>query len=234
MIRQNVELWFTAHFDNIVDPFASHFLPLDIIFMHARSVHPFTMRVTEMGTEAELLTVERPCACAAAGCKFCCFQTAKYTSGGNEIGSIRETCYCCVPSFRIANGSGQDLFFLHPPTCCCGMCIHCCTEGNPCCGSGVCKVPFWIFDAADDDDDDDGKDSPSHRHRRRRRPNTNGSGAAHIGKILKKPKSTVTELFTDASAFEVHFPVAATVEQKAVLVGTAIFLNAVFFEDAGF
>jgi hypothetical protein len=40
------------------------------------------------------------------------------------------------------------------------------------------------------------------------------------------------ELFTDADAFDVHFPEAATVDQKAMLVGTAIFLNAVFFEES--
>jgi hypothetical protein len=49
---------------------------------------------------------------------------------------------------------------------------------------------------------------------------------------LKKPKSLKTEIFTDANAFEVKFPSQATVDQKAMLVGTAIFLNAVFFEDA--
>ena len=74
-----------------------------------------------------------------------------------------------------------------------------------------CKVPFWIFDASV--------------------TNTNGSDAPKLGKIVKAPKSIATEVFTDANAFEVNFPEAATVEQKAALVGTAIFLNAVFFED---
>lgn len=44
------------------------------------------------------------------------------------------------------------------------------------------------------------------------------------------PKSLKTEMFTDADAFEVTFPTEATVSQRACLVGTAIFLNAVFFE----
>jgi hypothetical protein len=74
-------------------------------------------------------------------------------------------------------------------------------------------VPFWIFPA--------------------NQRNTNGKNARPIGKILKKPKSLKTEIFTDANAFEVNFPSQSTVDQKAMLVGTAIFLNAVFFEDAG-
>ena len=167
------------------------------------------MAVKEVGTEAELLAVDRPCACAAGSCKCCCYQSATFTSGGNALGSIVETCYFCVPSFKINDAAGKQVYLLHPPTCCCGMCMNCCTEGNPC-GRGCCKVPFWIFDAAV--------------------TNTNGGNATHLGMILKKPKSIATEVFTDANAFEVKFPEAATVEQKAVLVGTAIFLNAVFFE----
>jgi hypothetical protein len=181
-----------------------------VVTLH-RSMHPFTMRINEVGTDAELLTVKRPCACPAAGCKCCCYQTALYSSGNTVLGSIKETCYFCVPSFKIMDASGQLIYLLHPPTCCCGVCMNCCTEGNPC-GRGCCKVPFWIFD-------------PSVR-------STNGGNAKHLGKILKKPKSTAVELFTDASAFEVHFPESSTVEQKAVLVGTAVFLNAVFFESA--
>ena len=72
-----------------------------------------------------------------------------------------------------------------------------------------CKVPFWIFDAKQAD--------------------TNGD-APHLGKIVKQPKSLLTELFTEADAFEVTFPDEATAGQKAILVGTAIVLNSVFFE----
>lgn len=171
------------------------------------------MRINEVGTEAELLRIERPCACTAGTCKCCCYQTAKFSSGGNELGMITETCYFCVPSFKIQDASGKEMYILHPPTCCGGMCMNCCTEGNPCCGKGCCKVPFWIFDAG--------------------ATNTNGSEAPKLGMILKKPKSLAVEVFTDANAFEVQFPPTASVEQKAILVGTAVFLNAVFFEEKG-
>lgn len=178
--------------------------------MQHRPIHPFTMKVNEVGTDAELLTVERPCACAVSGCKCCCYQTANFTSGGTALGSIVETCYFCVPSFKINDATGKQVYLIHPPTCCGGVCVNCCTEGNPC-GAGCCKVPFWIFDA-------DTK-------------NTNGGEALKIGKILKKPKSAAVEIFTDANAFEVQFPESATVEHKAMLVGTSVFLNAVFFEE---
>jgi len=53
-----------------------------------------------------------------------------------------------------------------------------------------------------------------------------------VGKILKKPKSAFTEIFTEANAFEVDFPTDATASQKAVLVGTSIFFNSIFFEGS--
>lgn len=166
------------------------------------------MRVNEVGTESELVTVERPLACCLGSCKCCCYQTASFSSGGTMVGSVKEKCYYCVPSFDVKDASGAPLYILHPPTCCGGVCVNCFTEGNPC-GRGCCKVPFWIYDPSSN--------------------STNGQ-VEHLGKILKKPKSAAVEILTDASAFEVHFPPTSTVEQKAVLVGTAIFLNAVFFE----
>jgi Scramblase len=88
--------------------------------------------------------------------------------------------------------------------------VNCCTEGNPFCGRGCCVMPFWVFDPST--------------------PTTNGADAPHVGKIVKRPKSIATELLTDADAFEVQFPDGASVENKAMLVGASIFLNANFFE----
>lgn len=58
----------------------------------------------------------------------------------------------------------------------------------------------------------------------------NTNNAQHIGKILKKAKSAMTEVFTDAEAFECNFPADATPQQKAIIAGSAIMINAVFFE----
>jgi Scramblase len=165
-----------------------------------RSIHPFKMRINEVGTEAELVTVERPLACAVSRCKCCSYsQRAHFTSGGNVVGSIKETFYCCVPSFKMLDVSGAEVYLLHSPTCCCGMCTRCCDEDD-----------FWIFDAA--------------------AKSTNGGKAEHVGKILKTEISVLVDELTDASAFEVHFPATSTVEQKASLVGSALFLNAIFFQ----
>ena len=59
--------------------------------------------------------------------------------------------------------------------------------------------------------------------------------AEYLGSILKKPKSTMTEIFTDADAFEVKFPSESTPAQKGIFIGATIFLNALFYEtdDSG-
>ncbi len=103
---------------------------------------------------------------------------------------------------------GNSLYKIQQPTCCGGCLVNCCAEGNPCCGRGCCKVPFHIFPAS----------------------LQSTTGADYIGKIVKKPKSLATEVFTEAHAFEVEFPNDAATYQKGIIVGSAIFLNSVFFE----
>jgi hypothetical protein len=59
----------------------------------------------------------------------------------------------------------------------------------------------------------------------------NTNDAEHIGKILKKPKSLMTDVLTDAEAFECTFPKNATPAQKGAIVGAAIMINAIYFEE---
>jgi Scramblase len=173
--------------------------------------YSWTTEVKDLNTDAELLRVDRPCQCGIGGCKCCCYQSAIVTSGGERLGRVTETCYYCVPSFNMYDDRDQHVYIIHPPTCLCGVCVNCCAEGNPCGPTGCCKVPFWIF--------------PSDQKQ------TDGS-VPRVGKILKKPKSMMTELLTEANAFEVEFPEDATTSQKATLIGTALFFNSIFFEDS--
>ena len=49
--------------------------------------------------------------------------------------------------------------------------------------------------------------------------------------FFKVPKSLAVELFTDAEAFDVEFPEDATSVQKAMIAGSAVLINANFFES---
>ena len=171
--------------------------------------HEFTMTVKEEGSGAEVLSMHRPMSCNMGACKCCCLQEMTMSSNGRTLGKIEEQFWCCVPRMLIKDANGVDVYKLHQPTCCGGMCISCCSEGNPC-GKGCCKVPFHIFPADQEDTD---------------------NGAAHVGKILKLPKSFMTEMFTDSEAYDVTFPEKSTTEQKALIAGSSVFINANFFEQ---
>lgn len=181
--------------------------------------HPFQMTLRDITHDSALFAAERPCRLPSVPFKCCCYQEMSFTAPqqdlgipgktSRKIGSIRERCYCCVPRFMIFNGDNKALYKVHMPTCCCGICVNCCAEGNPCCGSGCCIVPFYIY--------------PANQART--------DGEAPVGKIIKAPKSVCAEIFTEANRFDVEFPPSATGTQKAVIAGSTIFLNALFFEE---
>jgi len=171
-------------------------------------IRPFKTVVQETGTLAELLTIDRPLACAPGGCKCCCFQELNISSGGRPIGKVEEQFFCCVPRFHIKDENDQLLYKMHMPTCCGGMCINVCAEGNPC-GKGCCRQSFRLYPGNQEVTDGD---------------------APYVGSILKKPKSLLTELLTDANAFDVAFPPGASTDEKAIVMGTTLFMNALFFE----
>jgi len=76
-----------------------------------------------------------------------------------------------------------------------------------CCG---CTVPFHVYKVGRE----------------------HGKDAVPDGKIVKKMKSLATELFTDANAFDVEFPQDATTEEKAMIAGSAVLINEMFFESS--
>jgi len=171
--------------------------------------HPYTTVVKELNTDAEIITIDRPLRCANGCCKCCCYQEATFSSDGNELGRAQETCWFCVPSMKVYDHTGNQIYLVHPPTRCGGMCVNCCAEGNPC-GKGCCKSSFRIYPG-----NDNGKSS---------------TNDPYLGVITKKPKSMATEIFTDAVAFKVDFPKDASVDQKGLLIGLSVLINSIFYE----
>ncbi len=102
-------------------------------------------------------------ACPPGPWKCCLYQEMNFSLKGNDIGKIEEECFCCVPRYHITDASGEQIYKVHSPTCCAGLCVNCCSEGNPC-GKGCCKLAFHIFPADQEDTD---------------------NGAPYTGKIVK-------------------------------------------------
>jgi len=165
---------------------------------------PFKMSAKD-SNDVELLSMNRPLKCPAGPCKCCCYQEINVSSGDKPLGGMVEQFSCCVPRFIISDSNGKSLYKAHMPTCCGGMCYNCTTEGMTC-GRACCVIPYHIFPADQAETD---------------------NGADPIGKIVSRPKSLLTEIFTDANVFDVYFPAEANAEQKALVCGTAILLNAI-------
>merc|ERR1711865_48708 len=164
-----------------------------------------------------ILNFSRPFACRLGPCKCCCFQEVTTTdANGLLLGGIKEQFWCCVPKFTIFGPKEEPMYDLHQPTCCCGQCVNCCAEG--CCN---CRIPFYLYPPEGDDNSNliatgatcaEGVDPPA---------------KAQICKIWS---GFTSELFTDADTFEVKCPDDADHVKKAVLIGTTLMINQVFFE----
>jgi Scramblase len=72
------------------------------------------------------------------------------------------------------------------------------------------RTPFWIYPAGQF-----AADGPA--------------ASTRVGRIAKMANDVSVELFTDAHAFEVVFPPNATAREKAVLIGTSVYFNSLFF-----
>jgi len=147
----------------------------------------------------EILKLHRPYRCCALPFKCCCYQEINVSSDNKPLGGMVELFSCCVPRFIIRDSNGGSLYKAHMPTCWGGMCYNCCAEGKSC-----CVIPYHIFPADQADTD---------------------NGADPIGKIVSRPKSLLTEVFTDSNVFDVYFPAEANAEQKALICGSAVLLN---------
>lgn len=94
---------------------------------------------------APVARFSRPLRCGPGPCKPCCLQSmstfAGAAPGGEAIGYFDEkSCYCCVPTYVIADRNKMPKYLLRQPTCLCGLCVDCFTE--KCCS---CRVPFMIY-----------------------------------------------------------------------------------------
>lgn len=172
----------------------------------------FDMVAKDIETDEEILTMNRPWKCPSGACKCCCYQELKFQANGQELGRLQEQCYCCLPQSIIQDAHGNDLYLIHPPSCCGGCCMDCCAKtesGNCCMKCCGCTIPFHVFKI--------GKE--------------HGKNSIPDGRIVKKIKSLTTEIFTDANAFDIDFPQDSTTEEKAMIAGSAVLINEMFFED---
>ena len=153
-----------------------------------------------------VMKMHRPLACALQPC--CCsskpwMQTIDFMkSDDTSIGGVEIPFFCCIPNLKVKDAAGNVEYQVQFPSCMGGMCVDCMAEGL--CN---CKIPLYIY-----------------------APDAQPVNGAQVGKIVKLWRGLGTEVFTDATSFQVEFPPNSSDETKARLLGTTMFVNMLFFE----
>mmetsp|Transcript_6482 Transcript_6482/g.15761 ORF Transcript_6482/g.15761 Transcript_6482/m.15761 type:complete len:253 (-) Transcript_6482:156-914(-) len=172
--------------------------------------HSFDMIIEDTKSDSDLIEINRPSRCCMATGKLCCLQEASIFSGEEHLGDIKENCWWFVPSFKVTDPNDKKLYMIHPPTCCFGGCVNCCPGGSCPCPHGCCMIPCDVY-AVD----------------------KNGFEIQEkVGTMAKIPKKTFKECFNEINYYKVDFPETATNDEKGLLVGSSILVNALYFEHS--
>lgn len=171
--------------------------------------HPFDMTITDTSLNSDFLEVNRPSRCCMGNLKCCCKQEATIFSGDDHLGDIRESCWWFVPQFEVYDHNEEQVYAIRPPTCCNGMCMDCTPDGNHPCPHGCCMTPCDVY------------------------PIANGAeGMDPVGRMAKIPKETFKEVFNEINYYKIDFPDEASTNQKGLLLGSSILINALYFENS--
>ena len=123
------------------------------------------------------------------------------TQTGPQFGKIRQPYTCMDPVFYVEE-NGQTVYSITTDCCKCGFC---CRGG---CGMFE-AITFLIFKGENCNSD-----------------NVNGA----VGRIVKHSMG-IQSLMSDADNFEVFFPIDSTPNQKLSLIGAALMIDYMFFEE---
>lgn len=133
-------------------------------------------------------------------CKCCCLQEVETRVNGERVGTVKEQCWFCTPSFVVKDGYDAVQYKISYPTCCWGLCVNCCVHGL----TGCCKhLHFQIY-------------HPDHPHEH--------------GRQLGSIKKIYSVDFNHEHKFAVRFPVDADHDTKTTIVGSSLLINQVFYE----
>jgi len=171
--------------------------------------HAFDMILRDTKTDSEFLEVNRPFRCCMGNFKCCCKQEATVFSGDDHLGDIQETCWFGVPHFVVLDQAENEVYLIRPPTCCGSMCINCFPDGKWPCPHGCCMIPCDVY--------------PIENAR---------EGTQPIGRMAKIPKETFKETFNEINNYKIDFPTNATTQEKGLLLGSSILINALYFEHS--
>jgi hypothetical protein len=115
------------------------------------TIRPFTINLSKDESPGgdKIASFERHLACPLHPFKICCYQQVDIFKDGVADGSVKEGCYCCVPTFKVFQSDGTHQYDIHQPTCLGGMCVDC--------GEGLCTFNIYLPEASGDPGSHSGK-----------------------------------------------------------------------------
>ena len=200
----------------------------------------------------DVLLIQHPCRLPVMPCKCCCSQYVSITDVQNqvEVGTVVEQCWLCVPLFTVKDATGADVFDVHQPTCCCGLCVNCCDRSASCC----CRIPFKVYLPGSDKPSGDinklwknffaelATDDDTFRFRGPDVRPIYDSGRLNLGDLDKKAKAAADEAMRDFKEtigmtstnrymYDLNRIPQKSWEQGAQLLGATLLINQIFFES---
>lgn len=171
--------------------------------------HAFDMTITDSNSGTDFLEVNRPFRICPGTGKCFCKQEATVFNGDDHLGDIQENCWWFVPSFKVMDPEENGVYTIRPPTCCFDMCVDCCPGGKNPCPHGFCMIPCDVYPMKD-----------------------GVVGKDPVATMAKIPKQTFKECFHEINYYKVDFPDKATTDEKGLLLGSSILINAIYFEHS--
>lgn len=145
-------------------------------------------------------------------CPCCCclpMMTSHLPDGSSLQSESRYYCDVClyVPKFKYKEDD-QEVYIVHPETCCGGACIAC----DPCTGKGLWYIPYYF-------------------HHPETGEVVGGEyGNPYTPQVRKVWAGWKKECCSSADTFVVVFPQQATVRRKAGLLGLTFLIDFTIFE----
>lgn len=168
--------------------------------------------------QESVMTIEKNCTCGSNIFLFatdggqvrlpCCFNLPYFTTkdqSGKVLGTTRYLCNPCifVPKFSLSGSDNKVRYLMSPDTCCLGCCVRCrCGQK----GAKCCSIPFLIRDVTTREKVDDAK-------------------IVDLWAGFKK------ECCTRQQMYQTKYPLNADTDLKATMLGSALLLDLVVFEQ---
>jgi hypothetical protein len=168
-------------------------------------IQPFEVTLHRGATDRDAVAVRyyRPLSCPPCVCKCCCSQqVTAINTLGTPLGHVKESFYCCVPSYNVLTPDNTVQYKLQVPTCFGGLCVDYCAEGDC-----TLSPSFYIYEVRENDKE------------------------KHVGKFKKICRDLSPDLLAKNEILGAYLPENADPGARARLLGAAFLFNFLYYKS---